>query len=91
VISADAAGEMRRINMSGGGYDFGLGWFVPTNQRRSDPPFVEHLGGGAGFFNVMRMYPSLSVGAVVMGNSTNYDIDTVANLALEFRSEGGAS
>lgn len=91
VISADAAGEMRQITMSGGGYDFGLGWFVPTNRRQSDPPFVEHLGGGAGFFNVMRMYPSLRVGAVVMGNATKYDIDTVANLALEFGSDGSAS
>ena len=36
----------------------------------------------------MRMYPSLRVGAIVMGNATKYDIDTVANLAPEFGSEG---
>ncbi len=91
LISADAATEMRQITMSGGGYDFGLGWFVPTNRRQSNPAFVEHLGGGGGFFNVIRMYPSLSLGALVMGNCTNYDIDAVANLALEYSSEGGAS
>jgi hypothetical protein len=45
LISADAATEMRQITMSGGGYDFGLGWFVPTNRRQSNPAFVEHLGG----------------------------------------------
>jgi hypothetical protein len=46
------------------------------------PPFVEHLGGGAGFFNVIRIYPTRAVGIVVMGNATNYDIDAVARLAL---------
>ena len=86
VISADAAAEMRRIRVRGRRFDVGLGWFVPANRRNADPPFVEHLGAGAGFFNVMRMYPSLGVGAVVMGNSTKYDIDAVASLALEFRS-----
>jgi hypothetical protein len=40
----------------------------------------------------MRMYPSLGIGAVVMGNSTKYDIDAVAKLALEFASPfGGAA
>jgi hypothetical protein len=42
------------------------------------PPFVEHLGGGAGFFNVMRLYPEPGVGVVVMGNATKYDVDRVA-------------
>jgi CubicO group peptidase (beta-lactamase class C family) len=87
LISADAANEMRQIAMSGGAYDFGLGWFVPGNRREADPPFVEHLGGGAGFFNVMRMYPSLGLGAIVMGNATSYSIDAVANLALDFRAQ----
>jgi len=32
------------------------------------------------------MYPSLGLGAVVMGNATKYDIDAVATLALAFRS-----
>lgn len=87
VISTAAAGEMCRITMPGGRYDFGLGWFVPRNRRQADPPFIEHLGGGAGFFNVMRMYPSLRLGAIVMGNATSYNIDAVANLALECNSE----
>ena len=59
-------------------YDFGLGWFTPSAARHTQPPFVEHLGGGAGFFNVMRLYPSLGIGVVVMGNATTYDIDAVA-------------
>jgi CubicO group peptidase (beta-lactamase class C family) len=84
VISEEAAAEMRRIAIRGKRFDLGLGWFVPTDQRSSEPPFVEHLGAGAGFFNVMRMYPAAGVGAVVMGNSTKYDIDGVARLALDF-------
>ena len=89
LISSETAAEMRRIDKPGRRFDLGLGWFVPENQREADPPFVEHLGGGAGFFNVMRIYPSLGIGAVVMGNSTKYDIDAVAKLALEFAPSSG--
>ena len=84
VISEEAAAEMRRIVVRGKRFDLGLGWFIPANRRSAEPPFVEHLGAGAGFFNVMRMYPAAGVGAVVMGNSTKYDIDGVAGLALDF-------
>ena len=89
LISAEAAARMRRIDKRGRRFDLGLGWFVPANRRDADPAFVEHLGGGAGFFNVMRIYPSVGVGAVVMGNSTKYDIDAVAKLALELAESGG--
>jgi len=84
LLAERSADEMRRIDALGKRYCLGLGWFVPTNQRAADPPFVEHLGGGAGFFNVMRMYPTLGVGAVVFGNATTYDVDAVADLAKEF-------
>ena len=86
IISPEDATEMRRISARGRRYDLGLGWFVPARQRGASPPFVEHLGGGAGFFNVIRIYPSLGVGTVVMGNATKYDIDKVAQLALRFAS-----
>ena len=43
---------------------------------------MQHLGGGAGFFNVMRIYPTRGVGIVVMGNATKYDIDAVVAAAL---------
>ncbi len=51
----------------------GLGWFRPASQRDADPPFGEHLGGGAGYFNVIRIYPPRPAGIVVMGNATRYD------------------
>jgi CubicO group peptidase (beta-lactamase class C family) len=82
VLMPDSATAMRDIRVQGRRYDLGLGWFRPSNQRNADPPFVEHLGGGAGFFNVIRIYPTREVGIVVMGNATNYDIDAVAGLAL---------
>lgn len=80
ILGPDAAKLMRRIAVRGRRYDLGLGWFRPASRRRADPPFVEHLGGGAGFMNVMRIYPSHEVGVVVMGNATRYDIDAVARV-----------
>jgi CubicO group peptidase (beta-lactamase class C family) len=82
ILRAEAAASMRRITVRGRRYDLGLGWFRPASQRDADPPFVEHLGGGAGFFNVIRVYPSRGVGVAVMGNATRYDIDAVARLAI---------
>ena len=86
ILTSAHAVEMRRITARGRRYDLGLGWFVPASQREANPPFVEHLGGGGGFFNVMRIYASLGVGIVVMGNTTKYDIDKVASLAVRFAS-----
>ena len=46
----------------------GIGWFRrPTTARGS---WVEHFGAGAGFWNVMRLYPEQGIGVVVMSNST---------------------
>lgn len=82
ILQPDSAREMRDIRHRGRRFDLGLGWFRPADARGSEPPFVEHLGGGAGFFNVLRIYPSNDVGVAVMGNATKYDIDAVASLAL---------
>jgi hypothetical protein len=60
---------MRTIIPRDGRLEFGLGWYRPAGQR----DFVEHLGGGSGFWNVMRLYPDL--GVVLMGNTTRYDHD----------------
>jgi CubicO group peptidase (beta-lactamase class C family) len=82
ILPAESAAAMRRITTSGRRYDLGLGWFRPASQRNADPPFVEHLGGGAGFFNLIRIYPAQAVGIAVMGNATGYDIDAIARIAL---------
>jgi len=82
ILEAETARQMREIVAPGRRFDLGLGWFRPASHREDDPPFVEHLGGGAGYFNVIRVYPTRGVGIAVMGNATKYDIDSVAALAL---------
>jgi len=83
-LQPQTARTMREITATGKRFDLGLGWFRPSDQRHAEPSFVEHLGGGAGFFNVIRLYPTRGVGIAVMGNSTKYDIDGVARLALDY-------
>jgi CubicO group peptidase (beta-lactamase class C family) len=82
ILSQQSAAAMRQITMPGRRYDLGLGWFRPASQRNADPPFVQHLGGGAGFHNLIRIYPTRGVGVAVMGNVTKYPIDAIARLAL---------
>ncbi len=83
MLDAASILEMRDVRSFGKRTDFGLGWFRPSSARHADPPFVQHLGGGAGFFNVLRIYPTLGLGIVVMGNATTYDIDAVVAQALD--------
>jgi len=82
ILAPESAAAMRRITVRGRQRDLGLGWFRPASQRDADPPFVEHLGGGAGFFNLIRIYPTQAVGIAVMGNATRYGIDAAGRLAL---------
>jgi CubicO group peptidase (beta-lactamase class C family) len=82
ILSGTSARAMRDIRWRGKRYDLGLGWFRPAKDRAAKPTYVEHLGGGAGFFNVIRLYPERSIGIAVMGNATRYDLDAVARLAL---------
>jgi CubicO group peptidase (beta-lactamase class C family) len=70
---------MQWIIPRGGKRDFGLGWFRSHETREQRPTFVEHLGGGAGFWNVMRIYPEESLGVVVMGNITSYDHESICD------------
>jgi CubicO group peptidase (beta-lactamase class C family) len=79
LLSEEAVAEMRTIVPRGGKRDFGLGWFRSHQDGTRRPVFVEHLGGGAGFWNVMRLYPEESLGVVVMGNTTSYDHDSVCD------------
>lgn len=68
VLSADAVAEMARITTPGKPYDHGLGWF--RHHSAGDPNHIEHLGGGAGFWNVIRLYPERGIGVVIMSNTT---------------------
>jgi CubicO group peptidase (beta-lactamase class C family) len=83
LVSVQGAAAMRMIAYPGDRFDLGLGWFRPASYRDARPAFVEHLGGGAGFYNVIRLYPDRGLGIAVMGNATSYDLDTLARLAAD--------
>jgi CubicO group peptidase (beta-lactamase class C family) len=74
LLPAGLAAQMRVITPRGGPLDVGLGWYRPAGR---DPTFVEHLGGGSGFWNVIRLYPDAGLGVVVMGNATRYDHEAI--------------
>jgi CubicO group peptidase (beta-lactamase class C family) len=87
LLSAESLAEMRWVTPRGGKRDFGLGWFRSHEAEERRPAFVEHLGGGAGFWNVMRIYPEESLGVVMMGNITSYDhgsiLDAIVSVPWE--------
>ncbi|HEX9226850.1 MAG TPA: serine hydrolase domain-containing protein [Arthrobacter sp.] len=74
VLSAHTARRMRSIDQAGKPFDHGTGWFRRPTMAAGD--WVEHYGAGAGFWNVMRLYPDRGLGVVVMSNSTRmYDFE----------------
>ena len=73
VLSPDTARRMRTISSPGKPVDLGLGWYRKT-RTTTGPLHVEHIGAGGGYYNVMRIYPDLDLGVVVMANTTaRYD------------------
>ncbi len=44
---------------------------------------MEHLGGGSGFFSVMRLYPDRELGVVLMGNTTRYDYPVILDKIVD--------
>jgi CubicO group peptidase (beta-lactamase class C family) len=81
LLSPTATAAMQHIIARGGPRDFGLGWFRP--HTGGDATFIEHLGGGSGFFNVLRLYPNQRLGIVVMGNTTRYDHEKIIQAILD--------
>ena len=66
------------MHTAGKPFDLGLGWFRRPQDRTVRPRFVEHWGTGGGFWNVMRLYPDLDLGIVIMANATQrYEHDAV--------------
>jgi len=78
ILSAATTAAMQNIATRGDKMDVGLGWFRSRSARSRVPGFIEHLGGGGGFFNVMRLYPDRGLGIVMMGNATSYDHEAMA-------------
>jgi CubicO group peptidase (beta-lactamase class C family) len=82
LLSPTSAARMQRLAQRGKGQDFGLGWFRRHAGSAGMPPFVEHLGGGAGFWTDMRLFPTRGLGLVVMGNATSYDHEAIGRHVL---------
>jgi CubicO group peptidase (beta-lactamase class C family) len=80
ILSEEHCREMQRIISHGRRLEVGLGWFRRGATPQDD--FVEHLGGGAGFWNCLRVYPERGIGVVLMGNATSYDHDTICRAAM---------
>jgi len=76
VLSEKSVQLMQRISSKGDKLNSGFGW-NRWHSNVEDAQYVQQIGGGAGFFNIMRIYPEESSGIVVMGNSTNYDIEQI--------------
>jgi CubicO group peptidase (beta-lactamase class C family) len=83
ILSAESVNEMQTIQATGRKIDVGLGWFRRHSDRRSDERYLEHLGGGGGFFNTIRIYPDRCTGVALMGNATAYDHQRIAAAATQ--------
>jgi CubicO group peptidase (beta-lactamase class C family) len=82
ILSPESIALMQTITAHGPGLAVGLGWFGRSDVGSTDS-FLEHLGGGGGYFNVMRLYPRSSVGIVMMGNSTSYDHNAILGVIAD--------
>jgi len=79
VLNPRTARSMRSIAYPGKPFDHGTGWF--RRPTKSPGSWVEHLGTGVGFWNIMRLYPDRGLGVVIMSNSTTtYDFGPVCAL-----------
>ena len=74
VLTPTSARAMREVNRAGKPFTHGIGWFRRPGTGPEDR--VEHFGAGAGFWNVMRLYPDRDLGVAIMTNSTTeYDFE----------------
>lgn len=72
ILRPDTIQAMQTITTPGRPFDLGLGWFRESGRTAEDG--VEHLGGGGGYHNVVRIYPARNLGIVTMANTTRpYD------------------
>ena len=81
LLSPESVKTMQTIQASGRKLDVGFGWFRRGADRSRAELHLEHLGGGGGFWNMMRVYPERGLGVLTMGNVTSYDHDIVARAA----------
>lgn len=81
LLAPESVAAMQEIHTRGRKLDVGLGWFR-RGRDRAQVDHLEHLGGGGGFWNMMRIYPTRGLAVLTMGNATAYDHEHVATAAL---------
>lgn len=84
LLSAQSVEAMQTIQAEGPRMDVGFGWYR-RGRSRAEADFVEHLGGGGGFWTMMRLYPRRGLGVVTMGNASSYDHQAIAVAAVADR------
>ena len=82
ILAPESVRAMQAISASGRRIEVGYGWFRRGRDRTSGERHLEHLGGGGGFWNMMRIYPDRGLGVLAMGNVTSWDHEQVAAAAL---------
>jgi CubicO group peptidase (beta-lactamase class C family) len=86
MLAPESVAVMQEISARGPKLDVGFGWFRRNVDRTNGAGHLEHLGGGGGFWNMMRIYPARGVGVLSMGNATKYDHEQIANTAVTTQS-----
>jgi CubicO group peptidase (beta-lactamase class C family) len=86
ILATETARRMRTIVAAGRPFHHATGWFrKPTGTDT----YVEHYGTGAGFWNLMRIYPEQNFGIVIMTNSTtSYQFHPLTTSIANRRSPG---
>ena len=72
---------MQTITARGRKLDVGLGWFRRHSDQKSSETYLEHLGGGGGFFNMMRNLGGavgIAVCGAILNARTNFHFDAIA-------------
>ena len=83
LLTPESVLEMQTIHASGRKLEVGFGWFRRGKDTAGRASHLEHLGGGGGFWNMMRIYPERQTGVLTMGNATSYDHALIARAALQ--------
>lgn len=80
ILTEASTRTMRTIGADGEKLRVGYGWY--QRGRCTGARYVEHLGGGAGFWNCMRLYTGRGIGVVVMGNASTYAHEAIVGAAV---------
>jgi CubicO group peptidase (beta-lactamase class C family) len=83
ILAPESVRAMQTSHARGRKMEVGYGWKRRLSDR-APADFWEHLGGGGGYWSMMRIYPEAQLGVVSMGNATSYDH---ASLAEAVRSD----